>query len=92
MNLRLPRSSQVKLKKKQDDFCSKAEAGHFRLLEELGNFPDDPQWEALVDVLRGRVKDNTHCHRCLRSYLEFSTNSNLLSIDAFNNSWSVLLL
>lgn len=30
------------------------------MLEE--RFPDDLQWEALVDVLRGKVKVNTHCY------------------------------
>lgn len=25
-------------------------------------FPDDLKWEALVDVLRGKVKVNTHCY------------------------------
>jgi hypothetical protein len=42
-----------KIKKSQDEYCTKA------LLEEwndLGPFPEDLQWEALVDVLRGRVK------------------------------------
>lgn len=38
------------------------EAGKF---EGLGEFPDDLQWEALVDVLRGRVKVNTHCYEAV---------------------------
>ncbi|THU95633.1 carbohydrate esterase family 9 protein [Dendrothele bispora CBS 962.96] len=45
------------LKKKQDDFCAKVEAG-----QATGDFPDDLQWESLVDVLRGRVKVNIHCY------------------------------
>jgi hypothetical protein len=40
-------------KKKQDDFCANALKGEW---EGLGDFPEDLQWEALVDVLRGRVK------------------------------------
>lgn len=39
--------------REQDAYCSKAAAGQFN---NLGNFPDDLRWEALVDVLRGKVK------------------------------------
>lgn len=42
-----------KLKEAQDRFCDKAGAG---LWDDLGEFPEDLQWEALADVLRGRVK------------------------------------
>jgi hypothetical protein len=42
-----------KIKESQDQYCSKAIAGHW---DDLGEFPEDLQWEALVDVLRGRVK------------------------------------
>jgi hypothetical protein len=42
-----------KLKESQDRFCAKAEAG---LWSDLAEFPEDLQWEALVDVLRGKVK------------------------------------
>ncbi len=41
------------LKKKQDDYCGKALNGEWH---GLGEFPEDLQWEALVDVVRGRVK------------------------------------
>lgn len=41
------------LKTQQDAYCSKAIAGKW---EGLGEFPQDLQWEALVDVVRGRVK------------------------------------
>ncbi|KIY71223.1 carbohydrate esterase family 9 protein [Cylindrobasidium torrendii FP15055 ss-10] len=50
------------LKKKQDDYCEKATAGKW---EGLGKFPDDLQWEALVDVVRGRVKVNVHCYEAV---------------------------
>lgn len=47
-------------KKKQDDYCAKALQGEW---EGLGDFPEDLQWEALIDVLRGRVKVFTiHIH------------------------------
>jgi len=41
------------MKVAQDEYCSKALAGKW---DGLGDFPEDLQWEALVDVLRGRVK------------------------------------
>ncbi|OJT03822.1 hypothetical protein TRAPUB_5511 [Trametes pubescens] len=37
----------------QDAYCVKARNGQW---SGLGEFPEDLQWEALVDVLRGRVK------------------------------------
>lgn len=42
-----------KIKEKQDAYCVKALQGQWT---DLGEFPEDLQWEALVDVLRGRVK------------------------------------
>ncbi|KAG6845921.1 hypothetical protein H0H87_000727 [Tephrocybe sp. NHM501043] len=50
------------LKKKQDDYCSLALAGKWKDLED---FPEDLQWEALVDVVRGRVKVNAHCYEAV---------------------------
>ncbi|KAJ7484418.1 carbohydrate esterase family 9 protein [Mycena latifolia] len=47
------------LKEKQDAYCAKALAGQWR---GLGDFPEDLQWEALVDVLRGCVKVQNHCY------------------------------
>ncbi|KAJ7131770.1 carbohydrate esterase family 9 protein [Mycena crocata] len=49
------------IKEKQDAYCAKALAGQWA---ELGDssFPEDLQWEALVDVLRGRVKVQNHCY------------------------------
>jgi hypothetical protein len=41
------------IKKQQDQYCHQALAGKW---ENIGAFPEDLQWEALVDVLRGRVK------------------------------------
>ncbi|KAF8663419.1 hypothetical protein AX16_000991 [Volvariella volvacea WC 439] len=49
-----------KIKKDQDDYCAKAEAGLWESL--TGSFPQSLQWEALVDVLRGRVKVSAHCY------------------------------
>jgi hypothetical protein len=42
-----------KIKKSQDEYCAKALLGQWN---DLASFPEDLQWEALVDVLRGRVK------------------------------------
>lgn len=44
-----------KIRDAQDQFCAKAEAGSW---DEIRNqpYPEDLRWEALVDVLRGRVK------------------------------------
>lgn len=41
------------IKNQQDAYCSAALAGRWA---GLGEFPEDLQWEALVDVLRGRVR------------------------------------
>ncbi|BGO98128.1 hypothetical protein NBRC10513v2_001345 [Rhodotorula toruloides] len=56
------------LKQKQDKFCSRALAAQEKvgyLMDNKGDvedFPDDLKLEALVDVLRGKVKVNTHCY------------------------------
>ena len=41
------------IKEKQDAYCEQAFSGRW---SDLGEFPKDLQWEALVNVLRGRVK------------------------------------
>ncbi|KAF8897691.1 carbohydrate esterase family 9 protein [Infundibulicybe gibba] len=43
-----------KAMKAQDEYCAKAEAGLWEALD--GDFPENLQWEMLIDVLRGRVK------------------------------------
>ena len=50
------------IKEKQDQYCANALAGKWN---NLGNFPEDLQWEALVDVLRGRVKVHNHCYEAV---------------------------
>ncbi|KAF5393062.1 hypothetical protein D9757_001113 [Collybiopsis confluens] len=52
-----------KLKVKQDDYCAKAVAGKWNEVDE--KFPDDLKWEALVDVLRGKVKIQNHCYEAV---------------------------
>ncbi|KAF9782828.1 carbohydrate esterase family 9 protein [Thelephora terrestris] len=48
-----------KVKEAQDAYCDNALAGRW---EGLGNFPEELKWEQLVEVLRGRVKVQTHCY------------------------------
>ncbi|KAL0956500.1 hypothetical protein HGRIS_002644 [Hohenbuehelia grisea] len=50
------------IKVQQDDYCAKAQANEW---DGLGDFPENLQWEALVDVLRGRVKVQIHCYEAV---------------------------
>ncbi|KAL8291602.1 hypothetical protein RQP46_001860 [Phenoliferia psychrophenolica] len=51
-----------KVKVSQDEYCERAlsASAHGNVLTE--KFPYSLEWEALVDVLRGKVKVNTHCY------------------------------
>lgn len=51
--LRYDHARQIKVA--QDGFCAKASTGDWAALAGQ-KFPEDLQWEALVDTLRGRVK------------------------------------
>ncbi|KAL1742134.1 hypothetical protein HDZ31DRAFT_66247 [Schizophyllum fasciatum] len=53
-----------KIKEAQDEYCEAAFAGKWDAIEGK-EFPDDLRWEALVDVLRGKVKVNTHCYEAV---------------------------
>ncbi|KZT11046.1 uncharacterized protein LAESUDRAFT_809876 [Laetiporus sulphureus 93-53] len=48
----------------QDEYCAKALAGDWDALSGQ-SFPNNLQWEALVDVLRGKVKVQTHCYEAV---------------------------
>ena len=53
------------MKNKQDQYCDRVLNGDRELLDTP--YPEDLQWEALVDVLRGRVKvgsDLEGHHQC----------------------------
>ncbi|KAH8116655.1 composite domain of metallo-dependent hydrolase [Phellopilus nigrolimitatus] len=50
------------IKEKQDAYCAKALNAEWA---ELGAFPEELQWEAPVDVLRGRVKVQVHCYEAV---------------------------
>lgn len=52
----------TQIKEQQDEYCSRALAGRWK---DLGDFPDELQWESLVDVVRGRVKVNIHCYEAV---------------------------
>ncbi|THH05912.1 hypothetical protein EW146_g9771 [Bondarzewia mesenterica] len=52
-----------KIKVAQDVYCAKAEAGLWDMIH--GDYPENLQWEALVDVLRGRVKITQHVYEAV---------------------------
>ncbi|KAK2464537.1 hypothetical protein APHAL10511_003444 [Amanita phalloides] len=67
-----------KIKDAQDEFCVHVEAGEWDAIEgdalghknkkgkgKLPAFPEDLQWESLVDVLRGKVKLSVHCYEAV---------------------------
>ena len=59
-NFRNAYNEAKKVRDDQDAFCQKVEAEEWDLLVgDEGKFPESLQWEALVDVLRGRVKVST---------------------------------
>ncbi|OJA11255.1 hypothetical protein AZE42_05686 [Rhizopogon vesiculosus] len=53
-----------KFRDAQDAFCTKAESGSWDDLAGK-SFPEDLQWESLIDVLRGRVKLAVHCYEAV---------------------------
>ncbi|KAH9474485.1 hypothetical protein JR316_0012944 [Psilocybe cubensis] len=79
-----------KIKEKQDEFCAKALDGQWK---DLGNFPEDLQWEALVDVLRGRVKIHNHCYEGVDlDGIVRLTNEFKFSIAAFHHAHETYLV
>ncbi|KII92273.1 hypothetical protein PLICRDRAFT_172382 [Plicaturopsis crispa FD-325 SS-3] len=50
------------IKRAQDEYCSAALSGQWK---GLGAFPEELQWEAAVDILRGKVKVQTHCYEAV---------------------------
>ncbi|RDX49485.1 composite domain of metallo-dependent hydrolase [Lentinus brumalis] len=79
-----------KIKEAQDDFCAKVTRGDWG---GLGDYPEDLQWEALVDVLRGRVKVHTHCYETVDiDDLVRITNEFKFSIAAFHHAHETYLV
>ncbi|KAJ7268559.1 hypothetical protein C8J57DRAFT_1325544 [Mycena rebaudengoi] len=61
-NFRNAYSEARKIKSAQDAFCAAAARGGW---DGKAEFPQSLQWEALVDVLRGRVKLSVHCYEAV---------------------------
>ncbi|KAF9061078.1 hypothetical protein BDP27DRAFT_1338711 [Rhodocollybia butyracea] len=79
-----------KIKVKQDDYCAKAVSGQW---DGLGDFPEDLQWEALVDVLRGKVKIQNHCYEAVDlDGIVRLTNEFKFSIAAFHHAHETYLV
>ncbi|CDO72361.1 hypothetical protein BN946_scf184977.g58 [Trametes cinnabarina] len=79
-----------KIKQSQDEYCAKAVRGEWA---GLGEFPEDLQWEALVDVLRGRVKVQNHCYETIDlDDMVRLTNEFKFSIAAFHHAHETYLV
>ncbi|CEH13542.1 ALPHA-D-RIBOSE 1-METHYLPHOSPHONATE 5-TRIPHOSPHATE DIPHOSPHATASE [Ceraceosorus bombacis] len=78
------------LKESQDSFCSRLEQGEIQTAE---SFPDDLELEAVVDVLRGKVKVNTHCYTAadLEAYVRH-TNEYKFPLAAFHHAHEAYLV
>ncbi|KAJ7150716.1 hypothetical protein C8R46DRAFT_1123967 [Mycena filopes] len=61
-NFRQAYNEARKIREAQDEFCAAAQAGKW---DGRAEFPESLQWEALVDVLRGRVKLSVHCYEAV---------------------------
>ncbi|KAI8995511.1 carbohydrate esterase family 9 protein [Trametes punicea] len=78
------------IKQAQDEFCARAVQGEWA---GLGEFPEDLQWEALVDVLRGRVKVQNHCYETIDlDDMVRLTNEFKFSIAAFHHAHETYLV
>lgn len=78
------------IKTQQDEYCSKAVAGKWT---GLGEFPEDYQWEALVDVLRNKVKVHNHCYETVDlDDMVRITNEFKFSIAAFHHAHETYLV
>ncbi|KAF9481555.1 carbohydrate esterase family 9 protein [Pholiota conissans] len=79
-----------KIKDAQDQYCVRAFNGDWK---NLGDYPQELQWEALVDVLRGRVKVNTHCYEAvdIDAFVRL-TNEFKFSLAAFHHASEAYLV
>ncbi|KAJ1304899.1 hypothetical protein OPQ81_006033 [Rhizoctonia solani] len=50
--------------KKQDEYCASVQAGRWNDIQGK-EFPEDLEYESLVDVLRGRTKVHVHCYEAI---------------------------
>ncbi|KIJ40920.1 hypothetical protein M422DRAFT_780574 [Sphaerobolus stellatus SS14] len=80
------------LVQKQDQFCSLAKAGRWEKLQNK-QFPEDLKWEALGDVLRGKVKVHNHCYEAVDlDGMVRLTNEFNFSIAAFHHAHETYLV
>ncbi|TCD63037.1 hypothetical protein EIP91_006073 [Steccherinum ochraceum] len=80
------------LKDQQDQYCERVLKGDRELLES-SPYPEDLQWEALVDVLRGRVKVQIHCYETVDlDDIVRLTNEFQFSIAAFHHAHEAYLV
>ncbi|THH28657.1 hypothetical protein EUX98_g5540 [Antrodiella citrinella] len=78
------------IKNAQDAYCEKVVTGRWT---GLGEYPEDYQWEALVDVLRGRVKVHNHCYETVDlDDMVRITNEFQFSIAAFHHAHETYLV
>ncbi|CAA7259139.1 unnamed protein product [Cyclocybe aegerita] len=79
-----------KIKQSQDAYCQNALAGKWN---GLGDYPENLQWEALVDVLRGRVKVHNHCYEAVDlDGIVRLTNEFKFSVAAFHHAHETYLV
>ncbi|KAJ7056558.1 hypothetical protein C8F01DRAFT_1233681 [Mycena amicta] len=79
-----------KIKSAQDKYCEKALTGKWIA---LGEFPSDLATEALVDILRGKTKVQTHCYEAvdLDAFIRMS-NEFKFSVAAFHHAHETYLV
>ncbi|KLO16031.1 composite domain of metallo-dependent hydrolase [Schizopora paradoxa] len=81
------------LKEKQDALCERVSSVDEISIEEDITFPENLQWEALVDVLRGRVKVHVHCYETVDlDDVVRLTNEFQFSIAAFHHAHETYLV
>ncbi|KZT35524.1 hypothetical protein SISSUDRAFT_1064386 [Sistotremastrum suecicum HHB10207 ss-3] len=81
-----------KIKVAQDEYCAKAKAGLWNDIKGIP-FPYSLHWEALVDVLRGRVKVNCHTYEAVDiDFLARLTNEFKFPLAALHHSHEAYLI
>ncbi|KAJ8496472.1 hypothetical protein ONZ51_g1109 [Trametes cubensis] len=80
------------IKDAQDDYCAKATSGDWASIRNQ-KFPESLQWDAMVEILRGRVKVQTHCYEALDidNFVRIS-NEFQFSVAAFHHAHEAYLV
>ncbi|KAF8514437.1 hypothetical protein BU17DRAFT_68372 [Hysterangium stoloniferum] len=77
---------------RQDKFCAAVKKGRWSSIRGQ-NFPKDLEWEALADVIRGKVKVHTHCYEAVDfNGIARLTNEFKFSIAAFHHAHEAYLM